>query len=123
MAIGLAGDQCITGSDQVNRAVALLTRGEDAWTTYPGIRPPVRHARGQAPGEWGNLLGLDRIPEVRTLRGKLELLCRKVGQAVPWNTLLAKEWMLATGPESDLVFYVDGHVRVYTGELTELPRH
>src|SRR4030095_14103857 len=27
--------------------------------------------RYQAPGEWGKLLGLDRIPEVRTLRGKL----------------------------------------------------
>jgi hypothetical protein len=24
-----------------------------------------------APGEWGNLLGLDRVPEVRTLRAKI----------------------------------------------------
>jgi hypothetical protein len=83
----------------------------------------IEQLRYVAPGEWGNLLGLDRIPEVRTLREKLELLCRKAGRAIQWNTLLAKEWMLTTGPESDLVFYVDGHVRVYSGDLTELPRH
>lgn len=83
----------------------------------------IEQLRYVAPGEWGHLLGLDRIPEVRTLREKLELLCQKVGQAIQWNTLLAKEWMMASGPESDLVFYVDGHVRVYSGDLTELPRH
>ena len=27
-----------------------------------------------APGEWGKVLGLDRIPEVRTLRANLQLL-------------------------------------------------
>jgi hypothetical protein len=83
----------------------------------------IEQLRYGSPGEWGHLLGLDRIPEVRTLREKLELLCQKAGRAVQWNTLLAKEWMEATGPESDLVFYVDGHVRVYSGDLTELPRH
>lgn len=83
----------------------------------------IEQLRYVAPGEWGHLLGLDRIPEVRTLREKLELPCQKAGRAIQWNTLLAKEWMAATGPESDLVFYVDGHVRVYTGDLTELPRH
>jgi hypothetical protein len=56
-----------------------------------------------APGEWGHLLGLDRIPEVRTLREKLEILCRQAGRAIQWNTLLAKEWMMAQ-IEGDLVF-------------------
>jgi len=83
----------------------------------------IEQLRYVAPGEWGHLLGLDRIPEVKTLREKLELLCEKAGRAIQWNTLLAKEWMVAAGPESDLVFYVDGHVRVYSGDLTELPRH
>ena len=82
----------------------------------------IEQLRYVAPGEWGNLLGLDRIPEVRTLRQKLELLCQQAGRAMLWNTALAKEW-IAGQDENDLVFYVDGHVRVYSGELTALPRH
>ena len=35
----------------------------------------VEALRYEPPGEWGKLLGLDRIPEVRTLREKIELLC------------------------------------------------
>jgi len=82
----------------------------------------VEQLRYVAPGEWGNLLGLDRIPEVRTLRQKLEILCQQTGQAVRWNTELAREW-IAGQRESELVFYADGHVRVYSGDLTALPRH
>ena len=82
----------------------------------------IEQLRYVAPGEWGHLLGLDRIPEVRTLREKLGLLCRKAGRAIQWNTLLAMEWIRAE-PQNELVFYIDGHVRVYTGNLTELPRH
>jgi hypothetical protein len=82
----------------------------------------LEQLRYVAPGEWGNLLGLDRIPEVRTLRQKLEILCQQAGRAVRWNTELAKEW-IAGQRESELVFYADGHVRVYSGDLTPLPRH
>ncbi len=82
----------------------------------------IEQLRYVAPGEWGNLLGLDRIPEVRTLRHKLEILCQQTGQAMRWNTALAKEWMTGQG-ESPMVFYADGHVRVYSGALTPLPRH
>jgi hypothetical protein len=82
----------------------------------------IEQLRYVAPGEWGNLLGLDRIPEVRTLRQKLEILCQQAGQAVRWNSELAKEW-IAGQRESELVFYADGHVRVYSGDLTALPRH
>ena len=82
----------------------------------------MEQLRYVAPGEWGNLLGLDRIPEVRTLRQKLEILCQKAGRAIRWNTELAKEWIAGQG-ESELIFYTDGHVRVYSGDLTPLPRH
>ena len=78
--------------------------------------------RYQAPGEWGKLLGLDRIPEVRTLRAKLKLLCQDWGRAIAWNAELAKEW-IARQAASELYFYCDGHVRVYHGEQTALPRH
>jgi hypothetical protein len=82
----------------------------------------LEQLRYQPPGEWGQLLGLDRIPEVRTLREKLKLLCQEAGQAVVWNAMLAQRWMTAElGAEP--VFYADGHVRVYHGSLTNLPKH
>jgi hypothetical protein len=82
----------------------------------------LEQLRYQAPGEWGKLLGLDRVPEVRTLRAKLKLLCQDLGKAMQWNMELAKEW-IARQNDADLYFYCDGHVRVYHGEQTALPRH
>lgn len=74
-----------------------------------------------APGEWGKVLGLDRIPEVRTLREKLRLLGEeeKVGA---WAAELSRRWM-AEDPESAGTLYVDGHVRVYHGSAARLPKH
>jgi len=34
----------------------------------------IEQLRSSAPGEWGELLGLDRCPEAKTLRGKIKLL-------------------------------------------------
>ena len=89
--------------------------------------PSVEQTRYEAPGEWGKLLGLDRLPEVRTLREKLGILCGQAGRATQWQSRLAKEWMEAVGggdPEQEGVglFCVDGHVRVYHGSLGPLPR-
>jgi len=83
---------------------------------------PLEQLRYQAPGEWGKLLGLDRIPEVRTLRAKLKLLSQDLGRAIRWNAELAKEW-IAQQNAAELYFYCDGHVRVYHGDQTALPRH
>lgn len=77
--------------------------------------------RYHAPGEWGNLLGLDRAPEVRTLRIKLKHLADQE-QAFAWSAELCKEWMMAV-PEDAAVLYVDGHVRVYHGHTKQLPKH
>ena len=77
--------------------------------------------RYEPPGEWGKLLGLDRIPEVRTLRTKLDLLCQEPQRVREWSGTLAREWMEAQ-PQSAGTLYIDGHVRVYNGELTPLPR-
>jgi hypothetical protein len=82
----------------------------------------LEQMRYQAPGEWGKLLGLDRIPEVRTLRAKLKLLCQDMGRAMEWNTALAREW-IARQTATEIYFYCDGHVRVYHGDQTALPRH
>lgn len=81
----------------------------------------VEQLRYVAPGEWGKLLGLDRIPEVRTLRQKIGALCSQEGRAERWSGILAKEWM-QTEPQSAGVLYIDAHVRVYHGALSDLPR-
>ncbi len=89
--------------------------------------PSLEQTRSQAPGEWGKLLGLDRLPEVKTLREKIGIFCEHEGRATQWQSRLAQEWMAAVGegdPEKEGVglFYVDGHVRVYHGRLGPLPR-
>lgn len=81
----------------------------------------LEQTRYESPGEWGKLVGLDRIPEVRTLRTKLGQLCASPGQAAGWSGELAREWMADQGDRAG-VYYADGHVRVYHGSLTELPR-
>ena len=72
------------------------------------------------PGELGKLLGLDRIPEVRCLRNKLTQLS-KDNAPEQWAALLSRDWMEEC-PELAGNLYVDGHVRVYHGHQTKLPR-
>ena len=81
----------------------------------------IESLRYSAPGEWGKLLGLDRVPEVRTLRQKIQLLC-SADQPELWSTELCERWMGAA-PEQAGTLYIDGHVRVYNGHQTQLPRH
>lgn len=80
----------------------------------------VDQLQGQSPGELGKLMGLDRVPEVRCLRSKLAELS-KDNAPEKWSALLSKDWMEAT-PELTGALYVDGHVRVYHGEKTKLPK-
>ncbi len=79
----------------------------------------IESLRYSSPGEWGKLVGLDRIPDVKTLRQKIKGLSKK---CVEWASELAHDWM-GMFPQSAGVLYVDGHVRVYNGHQTELPRH
>ena len=76
--------------------------------------------RYHAPGELGTLLGLDRIPEVRTLRQKVKTLTEQ-GEVQRWSARLCEQWMQAE-PQAAGILYVDGHVRVYHGSQTKLPR-
>jgi len=69
-----------------------------------------------SPGELGKLLGLDRVPEAKTLRKKIsEIVSQK--QASKWNIELAKSWVSS---EENIFFYIDGHVQVYSGHLANL---
>jgi hypothetical protein len=74
----------------------------------------------KAPGEFGRLLGLDRCPGVRCLREKIDELSAGNG-ADKWAAQLSQDWM-TNEPQAMGTLYVDGHVRVYHGELTKLPR-
>ena len=80
----------------------------------------VEQLQYEAPGELGKLMGLDRVPEVRCLRNKLSQL--SAGDAPQeWAGLLSRQWLQAA-PELAGTLYVDGHVRLYHGKQTELPR-
>jgi transposase len=80
----------------------------------------VEQLQYEKPGELGKLMGLDRIPEVRCLRKKLSELSRKEAPD-RWAAVLSKEWMQQR-PQLAGTLYVDGHVRVYHGKQTQLPR-
>jgi len=83
------------------------------------IRRPegLRHI---PPGEFGKVIGLDRVPEVRTLREKVGVMAT-TGDPGAWMDELSKSWM-DNDPEEAGYLYVDGHVRVYHGEVANLPR-
>lgn len=86
-----------------------------------GRVPSLEQLRYQAPGEWGKLLGFDRIPEVKTLREKIGILGDDVARTARWSGDLARDWM-ARDVEAAGVLLIDGHTRVYHGSLTKLPR-
>ena len=65
------------------------------------------------PTDIGRLLGLDRAPEVKTMRRRIEQLAA-LGRADALIDKLARRHLDAHG-ETTAVFYVDGHVRAYHG--------
>jgi transposase len=76
--------------------------------------PRAEGATRIRPADLGRLLGLDRAPEVKTIRRKLsELAARRRGEAL--ITALARRHAAAR-PEALGFLYVDGHMRVYTGK-------
>ena len=83
------------------------------------IRTPEQ-LKGHAPGELGLLLGLDRAPEVKTLRRKLAELGER-GVAHELAAAFARRWADAE-PEVLGYLYVDGHVRPYHGRKHTLPK-
>ncbi len=94
----------------------LLTLG---FMALARIRRPegLRH---HPPGELGKVMGLDRVPEVRTLREKITLMAC-TGDPGAWMRELAQAWMEGD-PEEAGYLYIDGHVRVYHGDQALLPR-
>lgn len=71
------------------------------------------------PGEIGKIIGLDRIPEVRCLREKINLLTTQ-NQAKELNRLLIDHWYNQPSEQASFL-YIDGHVRIYYGHKANLP--
>ncbi|MGH7692995.1 MAG: putative transposase [Candidatus Dormibacteria bacterium] len=81
--------------------------------------PRAEGASRLGPADLGRVLGLDRAPEVKTIR-------RKLGELVSWEKAsdllaeLARRHAQAR-PEALGYLYLDGHVRVYSGKR-DLPK-
>jgi hypothetical protein len=71
-------------------------------------------------GELGRAIGLDRIPEVKTLRKRIERFCDRT-DVKQWSLTLSKEWMDAD-PGLAGILYIDGHVNLYYGKATQMPK-
>ncbi len=71
-------------------------------------------------GELGRTIGLDRIPEVKTLRTRIVQFCKKAN-IDKWRMTLSKDWMEAS-PELSAVLYIDGHIKLYYGTETSPPK-
>ena len=71
-------------------------------------------------GELGKTIGLDRIPEVKTLRTRIAQFCHKTN-IDNWRINLSKDWM-EENPELSAVLYLDGHIKLYYGQETSPPK-
>lgn len=78
----------------------------------------IEQLRHIPPGEFGKLIGLDRIPEARCLRSKMKTLADD-SSAEKWAAGLASFWMEKYADTTGFL-YVDGHVKIYGGK-TKLP--
>jgi len=69
-----------------------------------------------SPGEFGKIMGLDRVPEAKCLRKKLKEICAQE-HSQKWNMDLASQW---SKKEDNEFYYIDGHVQVYSGYKAKL---
>jgi len=79
----------------------------------------VEQLKKTSVGELGKLLGLDRIPQVEYLRKKIKQITDQQQCDSAQQTLFT----LWQEKMSGLFFYIDGHVRVYSGKAANLPKH
>jgi transposase len=98
--------------------VGLLEAGQKAYGVLR-IKTPEQLKRCNT-GELGIVLGLDRAPEVKTLRRKLKEIGLR-NKAGEFMAFLSKRW---SDQDKDVIgyAYVDGHVRAYNGRKHKLPK-
>ncbi|ETR68131.1 MAG: hypothetical protein OMM_04743 [Candidatus Magnetoglobus multicellularis str. Araruama] len=74
----------------------------------------IEQLKEHSPGELGILLGMDRFPEVKTIRRKIEEIGQK-GRSKEFSKQLSKRWA-DESPQTLGFLYIDGHVRAYNGK-------
>jgi hypothetical protein len=76
--------------------------------------------KAKSPGELGIILGLDRVPEVKTLRRKLKEMGQN-SKSAEFMAELTRRWC---NEDLDAIgfVYIDGHVRPYNGGKHKLPK-
>lgn len=95
------------------RLLRAARHGVDTAVFGTAARSAGRGRHPDPPGGSGPPAGLDRAPEVKTLRRKLtELANHQRGAALPAALALAHA---QTRPEALGLLHVDGHTRVYSG--------
>jgi len=72
--------------------------------------------RQTSPGEFGKLMGLDRIPEAKCLRNRFKQICQQ-NKSEQWGMDQARKWVIA---EETTIYYIDGHAKVYCGDQANL---
>jgi hypothetical protein len=116
-------------------ATGLLTCGKDVYTQLPAgfygletmlVEGVLRALAGEPraegatridPTDLGRVLGLDRAPEVKTIRRKIGQLAQS-GDADKLQAAIARHYLTSGDAEvagAGVVLYVDGHVRAYQG--------
>src|SRR6266436_758412 len=78
--------------------------------------PQPEALKEYSPGELGRIVGLDRMPEVKTLRGKLARLASLKG-SYQLGREIARQRIAERGKVLGFL-YIDGHVRAYHGKHT-----
>jgi prepilin-type processing-associated H-X9-DG protein len=125
----LAGTGLIEGAHTVYGGLPNGFYSLDAMLCESVFRALLGAARAEGatridPHALGRVLGLDRAPEVKTIRRKIRCLA-EAGKAGQWITAMAARHVAAR-PEQAAVLYVDGHVRAYQGTRkiakTHVPR-
>ncbi len=90
-----------------------------AFMGFLRIKTPEQ-LKEHSPGEMGILLGLDRVPEAKTLRRKLKDMGLR-NKAGDFISFFSKRWV--EQDRSAIGFtYIDGHVRPYHGRKHKLPK-
>ena len=72
-----------------------------------------------SPGKLGKLLGLDRVAEVGCFREKVAQLVQQC-KCDLLHDALYDDW--EDHMDEKNLYYIDGHVRIYTGDKANLPK-
>ena len=115
----LAATGLLQGARQVYGGVPHGFYGLDSMLCEAVFRTLLGEPRAEGatrvnPTDLGRVLGLDRAPEVKTVRRKMALLATR-GKAAQLLTVQARRHV-ADHEDAMSVLYVDGHVRTYHGK-------